>query len=124
MLFVFASHDRLTAARLVSGHLSVARRLRRMTSGNGAYCPLNMSRTAQNECARHRSRRVDAEDDAPGFTLPARSKSAPLGETRTRRYEVRPATESHPGSRFYAAPPSLPPVQMHRGIFAIGTSPR
>src|SRR6266404_2660988 len=90
MLFVFASHDRLTAARLVSGHLSVARRLRRMTSGNGAYCPLNMSRTAQNECARHRSRRVDAEDDAPGFTLPARSKSAPLGETRTRRYEVRP----------------------------------
>src|SRR5216684_2688921 len=90
MLFVFASHDRLTAARLVSGHLSVARRLRRMTSGNGAYCPLNMLRMTQNECARHRSRREDAEDCAPGFALPARSKSDPLDETRMCRYEVRP----------------------------------
>src|SRR6267378_910888 len=90
MLFVFASHDRSTAARLIGDHLSVARRLRRMTSGNGAYCPLNMLRMTRNECARHRSRREDAEDCAPGFGLPARSKSGPLGETRMRRYEGRP----------------------------------
>src|SRR5229473_1241207 len=46
-----------------------------MTSGNGAYCPLNMLRMTQNECARHRPRPEDARDGAPGITLPARSKS-------------------------------------------------
>src|SRR5260221_10156801 len=108
MLFVFASHGRSTTVRLIGSHLSATWHPRRMTSGNGAYCPANMSRPVQKECAQYRPRREGAADGADECAATRGGRS----------------TKSNPGSRFCAAPPSFPPVQMYYGIPATDTAPR